>query len=933
MSSLKNDIWARQYALTPNESYDEGLERVASNVASAENSPEDTRYWAHAFAGMMQRNEFLPGGRVLAGAGSEHGNVLNCFVQDGSPHQPGSTAYALALAKKLALVTKVGGGNGLNLDVFPPKRPYTGLMGSATVYINSRHTDAENVFAGRYKDLVIGEYVTRRYKAVTVTRAMLPEYTKVIEVEDSVESIWTSATMMVEGMLQGHHVFVDLSRLRAEGQPVKGSGGESSGPASFAVEIFDNFAHWAKLGGAEHAGPVATLRYVFASTLRAIRQGGTRRGAGMATLSATHPDVLDFVTAKDLNRERDEGDIGTFNISVLASASFMEAAQQSHTDDARVLRQIAQHAHATGEPGLIFVDRINQHNLLREVDGPIMATNPCGEIPLYPGEPCDLGAIVLSQHLVASPGHAPLKELDRNKLTATTHSAVRFLDNVLSIEKSPLPEIHDAILDKRRIGLGVMGLADMLIQMGLRYDSQAGRDAVEHALTQVRESATAASENLGRWRGVPAGVARGGAKRRNVALLTVAPTGTTSMLAECSSGIEPVFAAAYVRRIGTDYVPVVHPLLMQILEEHTPMGPYGDPNEGAWNWRALAEAISRHHGSIQPLVKAGLLPDDPRLNAFVVAHDIAPQGHVLMQATVQNVFDAGGQKVGNSISKTINMPHEARVEDVAEAYRLAYVLGCKGITVYRDGSRSLQVLTTGPSEPETVPEPMPEPAPALVQDQVGDEGDDVDDTDDTNDVDVPDLNHGRIPTPRGRVRALHHMVERPRVVTGSSYKFELQNKKVYAQVFRNRDGRVVEVWTPPYKGDNSKTKTMHDVIGRLASLALKYGAPASAVAQVFRGHYDESGGIARHVGHVPSQWELIAHAIEDEAQVAEASHEIASLLQDVIHVGEDDQGAYVSIDKEVLRAKTVAACPDCAAPLRFEEGCHKCASCGYSKCG
>jgi ribonucleoside-diphosphate reductase alpha chain len=905
--SLSHDIWGRQYAVAPDETIEQGSVRVASHVASAEGSRHSE--FTEKFAQLMRENRFWPGGRVLAGAGTAHGNVLNCFVQDGSPYQPGSSDAALATARKLALVTKVGGGNGVNLDPYPAKKPYPHRIGRLALHIDPHHPDADNVRQGRYKDLVIGEYRTQGYRRVESYEGD-PNWSDWydIAVEDSVEDIWAAAAEMVIRLLEGEDVVVDLSALRPEGAPVNGSGGSSSGPASFAVEIFDNFAYWASLGGAEHAGPVATLRYVFAPTLRAIRQGGTRRGAGMATLSVSHPDVRDFITAKDLAREAREGDIGTFNISVLTDDDFMEQANQSGSATfvyKQLLGEIAKHAWQTGEPGLIFIDRINEYNPLVESDGPILATNPCGEVPLYPGEPCDLGAIVLSSHLRKDHISGSL-EVDYPKLRETVKLAVRFLDDVLTVEHAPLEEIRLAILDKRRIGLGVMGLADMLIKLGLRYDSTEATALVNKVINAIRDEAQRTSVELGRERSVPEGVKRAGLSRRNIALLTVAPTGTTSMLADCSSGIEPVFAGAYTRRIGTDYVAVVHPLLTQILSEHTPTNGYALPDAVTisgrrWNFEQLAHDIQAHHGSLLPLLEK--LPKDARLSAFVTAHDVAPLDHVTMQAVVQRAFDREG-KLANSISKTINLPHGSTVSDVMLAYTEAWRMGCKGITVYRDGSRELQVLTTSST---TTPELPVVPVSAVATDSPVSFSDIADDF-------VREMKEHTHQYERNSGKSFA-VVKRPARVTGSSYKYDLGGKKVYVQVFTNDEGEIVELWTPPYKSESSEYKSAHDIVGRLASMALKYGAPIDELIRVFEGHYDESAGIVRKHGYVDSKWQLVADSLKAES------------LRDALVLSEPMLSATINTHKG-------HDCPDCAGTnLIREEGCLKCYDCGFSRCG
>ena len=559
-------IAKRQYFQPDDATLEDMFARVASWVASPER--EDVRVdMAERFYELMASKRFCPGGRVLAGAATGHGNVLNCFVQDGSPESPATTPWVLRLATKLALVTKVGGGNGLNLDPIRPKRAFTGRSGRLYLTIDPGHDDYDKVRSGTFLDLVRGEYVTRGYRAATfVERQDAPSGAQLETVGDSVEGIWQGGGAMITALLRGDDVVLDLSALRPEGTPVQGSGGSSSGPSSFAVEVFDNFAIWAALGGADFAGPVATLRYIFAPTLRVIRQGGTRRGAGMATISITHADVRDFITAKDLEREQAEGDISTFNISVLVSDAFMR--QSIAREGGDVLEAIARHAWQTGEPGLIYVDRINEFNPMRETMGDIKATNPCGEIPLYPGEPCDLGAMNLAAY-VRRPG-VGMEGFDRQAFRADVGTCVRFLDNVLDVNRFALEDNRTMSMKLRRLGLGVMGLADALIRMGFAYDTEEGRDAVHAMISELREAATAASEGLADERAPFPMFAESGldTPRRNIAVLTVAPTGTTSMLMGVSSGVEPVFAPFIYRKIGSDYAALVHPLFRELMEEH-----------------------------------------------------------------------------------------------------------------------------------------------------------------------------------------------------------------------------------------------------------------------------------------------------------------------------------------------------------------------------
>ena len=341
-------IAKRQY-LQPSDGDIGGMfERIAHWVAGAE-APEARLAWAQKYYDLMAEKKFCPGGRVLAGAGTQHGNVLNCFVQGATQHDPSSFDGVMEVAKKLALVTKVGGGNGVNLDVYRPRaassRPDAGVRG--WVYMAAEHADVTDFILGlmrpptqpdgdkqpvairNWTRVVYGQAISSdlvalaRQNGVQIVRA-LPE--GVQGVSDDMGGIIDAARSVAESAKLNLEPRIDLSKMRPEGAAIKGSGGTSSGPVSFLMEIFDNFLEWANRG-AEESGPINTLRYVYAPVLRVVRQGGTRRGAGMATISVSHPDVLDFLTAKDLDREASEGDISTFNISILVTQAFWDTLQ------------------------------------------------------------------------------------------------------------------------------------------------------------------------------------------------------------------------------------------------------------------------------------------------------------------------------------------------------------------------------------------------------------------------------------------------------------------------------------------------------------------------------------------------------------------------------------------------------------------------------
>ncbi|BDG23122.1 LAGLIDADG family homing endonuclease [Thermus thermophilus] len=1112
---------ARRQYLQPGDGDILGMfRRVAREIAKVEREEERSK-WEEEFFRLMAEKRFSPGGRILAGAGTVHGNLLNCFVQGATENPPESFAGIMEVAKKLALVTKVGGGNGVNLDPYRSKGKRARRAVEGVAYLSAEHPDVEDFIRGLMRPPInpdgAKEEISLKNFARVVYGALSPELKALAErygvrtvkeppegrilVPDDMGGIIDAAREAADLARKGQKPHVDFSLLRPEGAPIRGSGGTSSGPVSFLFEIFDNFLEWVAWG-AEEAGPVATLRYVYAPVLRVVRQGGTRRGAGMATLSIEHPDLLDFLTAKDLDREKAEGDISTFNISVLATDRFLEAVEKDELwpvtpievpgkyypypvegpytgklpplpereDGAKAIplyggkvparwlwHEIAWHAWATGEPGLIFVDRVNALSALKglgeryqirstnpcfvgstripterglvpieelareggsfylvtdnrapfggrgaplpthgtavrkavrafftgvkpvvrlrtreglevtltpdhllltpegyreagklrpgekilvqsgeglfpkeeslpaqalavvhervataggrggrgradvraqyshlptrwsrelgvalgwllgdgylredgvgfyfsrqdfaalawlpdllrdwfgpgtlqetrsdtfhlhfnripaeffqalglkaaratekrvpeslfrapreavvgflqglfsadgsvqinekkqtatirlassslallqdvqllllnlgilgkihkrreaarkalpdgkgglreypvapqyelilggenrdrfaEVVGflqeekqskllaflrhrprgsyrkPFLATvasvepageapvydltepvthslianglvaHNCGEIPLTVGEPCDLGAMNLAAYV--KDGEFQMEEFRRDVRTA-----IRFLDNVLDVNKFALPDNEMAAKKLRRLGLGLMGLADALIKMGLPYDSEEARRKVYEIVSAMREEAIRASEALAEERG-PFPLyeehreyfqSLGIKPRRNVALLTVAPTGTTSMLMGVSSGIEPVFSPFVWRRIGGEYKPLLHPLFVELMEAYPPAP--GFAKEGKWDWEKIVEEIQKDgHGSVQNLP---FVPEAIR-KVFLSAHDIHPLDHVRMQGAVQRAFDAEGY-AANSISKCI----------------------------------------------------------------------------------------------------------------------------------------------------------------------------------------------------------------------------------------------------------------------------------------
>ncbi len=477
----------------------------------------------------------------------------------------------------------------------------------------------------------------------------------VLPVEDSIEGIFDSLEHMAIIHKSGGGTGFSFSRLRPKGDVVKSTKGVASGPVSF-MRVFD-------------------------TATDVIKQGGRRRGANMGILYATHPDILEFITAKSM-----EGMLTNFNISVAVTEEFMNAVQDEakygliNPRTKKVVKKmrakdvfdlIVTMAWKTGDPGLIFIDEINRRITIPKV-GRIESTNPCGEQPLLPYESCNLGSINLVK--MVNDG-----DLDWDKLRIATRTAVHFLDNVIDVNRYPLPEIEKMTKANRKIGLGVMGFADMLIQLEISYDSEKALAMAEKVMKFISEEGKKKGVELGDERGSFPNFegsiwAKEGYKAmRNATLTTIAPTGTISIIAGCSSGIEPIFAVAFVRNVmeGTKLLEI-QPSFEKIAKERE------------FYSRELMMKIAKS-GSVQSLAQ---VPDDLQ-PIFATALDIAPEWHVKMQAAFQKYVD-------NAVSKTVNLPTDATPEDVRKVFLLAYKLKCKGVTVYRYGSRREQVLHVGP---------------------------------------------------------------------------------------------------------------------------------------------------------------------------------------------------------------------------------------------
>ena len=571
----------------------------------------------------------------------------------------------------------------------------------------------------------------------------------VLPVGDSMEEIFDAVKFTALIHKSGGGTGFSFSRLRPANDVVLTTTGISSGPISF-MRVFD----------------VAT---------ETIKQGGTRRGANMGILRVDHPDIMDFIMCK-----ADKKQLNNFNISVGLTEAFMKAVEKDENYDLinprdrqvsgtlnarKVFNRIVAQAWENGEPGIVFLDRLNRDNPTPHV-GEIESTNPCGEQPLLPYESCNLGSINLGKMVQNS-------KVNWKRLGKVVNLAVHFLDNVVEANNYPLPKIAEMTMGNRKIGLGVMGWADMLIALGIPYNTEEAVELAHKTMGFINEQGHAASQALAKSRGAFPNFKKslydnkGEPPMRNATVTTIAPTGTISIIANASSGVEPLFAVSYVRQVmDNDILVEVHPYFEALAKEKGFYSP------------ELMQRIAEH-GTLHGLTE---IPEDIR-NLFVTAHDITPEVHIRMQAAFQKYTD-------NAVSKTVNFANGATVQDVARVYELAYKLDCKGVTIYRDGSRDQQVLSVGKK-----------------QEAAGDTGPDKD----------------KAATKR----------ERPKILKGWTYQMQTGCGPLYVTVNEDSTG-LFELFTTMGKAGGCAA-SQSEAIGRMVSLAWRSGLQARQVIKQLQG--------------------------------------------------------------------------------------------------
>ena len=662
----------------------------------------------------------------------------------------------------------------------------------------------------------------------------------VLPVEDSLEGIFEAVKYTALIHKSGGGTGFSFSRLRPKDDSVKTTKGVSSGPVSF-MSVFD-------------------------AATETIKQGGMRRGANMGILRVDHPDIMEFIYAK-----QDKTKLTNFNLSVGITEEFMKSVKNGTDYDLltprdskktgsknakEVFNEMVRLAWEGGDPGIIFLDRINNANPT-PAEGEMESTNPCGEQPLLPYESCNLGSINLVKFVKNG-------KIDWDDLKNTCRIAVRFLDNVIEMNNYPIKQIDEMTKKNRKIGLGIMGWADMLVMLNIPYNSDNAISLAEEIMKFIRDEGRKMSVELAEQRGSFPGFDKsiypglGYKAMRNATITTIAPTGTISIIAGASSGIEPYFALAYYRNVmDNNKLPEVNPYFLEKAHE----GKFY--SESLMN--KLAEAGNTHN-----LTE---VPEDIR-KVFVTSHEIEPVWHVKMQAAFQKYTD-------NAVSKTVNFQNSATIEDVEKAYMLAYDLGCKGITIYRDGSRSGQVLNIGSVKEEKQEETAVVTVPAKPK-------------------------------------------ERPAILIGKTIEKSTGCGKMYVTINQDVDGKVSEVFTSIGKAGGC-AQSQAEAIGRLISLNLRSGVEREFIIRQLKGiscHTPHGFGSQRILSCADAVGKALEEAINNPLNVQVVRNDsitVDSLLAD--------------IDKKAgKKVMSNGACPECGAPVEYIEGCLTCQSCGYSKC-
>jgi len=672
----------------------------------------------------------------------------------------------------------------------------------------------------------------------------------VLPVEDSIDGIFDAIKWQALIHKSGGGTGFAFSRLRSSGSMVATSGGVASGPVSF-MRIFD-------------------------AATNEIKQGGKRRGANMGILRVDHPDIMEFIHCKE------EGGITNFNISVAITDRFMEAYKDDTTYELvnpktkevvgellarEVFDEIAQGAWRTGDPGIVFVDRMNREtaNPIPSI-GPVEATNPCGEQPLYPFDACNLGSIFLTYFVKDN-------AVDWEKLKEVTKLTTRFLDSVIEVNPFPLEPIRRTVLAIRRIGLGVGGWADMLVKLGIPYDSEEALELGEKIMRVIQETAVETSQQLAVERGpfplFPVSIYKDGIPRRNSTVTTIAPTGSISIIAHASSGVEPLFAIAYQHIVKDKHLDRT---LNFVNEDFRKLAVEG----GFWSEEIEKQVVE--HGVVRGIES---IPEDMR-RLFGTAHEMHHDWHIRMQAAFQKYTE-------NAVSKTINMDNKVTADEIKEAYLLAWETDCKGVTVFRDGCKDAQVLNLG----------------------------------------VKDIKKEEIKSLDGNIT-----LDRPFVARGATYRLDTPVGTAFVTINESQEGEPLELFINVGKA-GSDVAAMAEALGRTISTSLRFRGQLSPRERAKEIAYQLSGiGGRRSIGfglnRVLSLPDAISTALSSHFGFRAVNGEVGANVAATAAMP-DPSSAPAFLQQELTVRGDI--CPSCgASAFVYEEGCSKCYACGHSEC-
>ncbi len=692
----------------------------------------------------------------------------------------------------------------------------------------------------------------------------------VLPVGDSMSDIFETLKNTALIQKSGGGVGYSFSRIRPRNDIVLSTKGVSSGPISFMT--------------------------VFNAATDTIKQGGTRRGANMGILRVDHPDILDFITAKENNEK-----LTNFNISVGVTEAFMKAVENDEKYEivnprtkevydrynARdVFSKIVDHAWKNGDPGIIFLDRLNKDNPTPHI-GQIESTNPCGEQPLLPYEACNLGSINLAHMVKEEDG---IRQIDYRKLGKIVHTAVRFLDDVIDMSEYPIEKIREMVNGNRKIGLGVMGWADLLVIMGIPYDSEEALELGGKIMSFIQDESKEASKKLAEEKGEFPNFEGSiydspeGYKIRNATTTTIAPTGTLSIIADCSSGIEPLFAISFVKNVmDNDKLLEVNKYFKNIAEE-----------EGFYSKELMGRIAEKGH--IKDIEE---IPSEYK-RIFMTAHEVSPKWHVRSQAAFQKFVD-------NAVSKTVNFANSATVQDVEDVYMLSYRLGCKGITIFRDGSRDAQVLEVKGKNKDA--ENVKSDAPETLAKKAGNIKQSTEGTAEKTMAGKKENDNTRINEAMEAVGPMPTIKPRPRpdITQGMTKKYTIGGcGKLYVTVNTDEHG-ICEVFT---NTGEEGCAALTEVVGRLLSISIRSGMDLEEIKSQVEG-------------------------IRCITCIADPNTNVLSCPDAIGKAIEFSLNGYNKFDFDITGGpRSIMICPegDCGGIMEPEGGCYVCRNCGYSKC-